>query len=273
MVWNPARWVPSQHISKFLFFLNIFIKGDLAPKKWLCKILYMVLRVGKFNIDNFWSLERFISSILSLVILILLIKVLHPVLLYGSFSKQLIWPNLLIEVFKRPLPHGKYIVFKIFHPCFSENRPIVWKFWCFSVNFVRIVTIISYFWSMQSVRSFFCHVSTHYGSTIRNYSENSDKINWKTQKFSHYGPIFWKTRMKYFKNYIFTMWEGSLKNLYQQIGSYQLFRKRSIQEHCVLHLKRFDFRLKRKNKVPKRCKIIEVCALILIISNFHTVSF
>ncbi len=29
------------------------------------------------------------------------------------------------------------------------------------------------------------------------------------------------------------MWEGSLENLYQQIGSYQLFGKRSVQEHFM----------------------------------------
>jgi hypothetical protein len=39
--------------------------------------------------------------------------------------------------------------------------------------------------------------------------------------------------MKYFENHIFFMWEGSLENLYQQIGSYQLFGKISVQEHCM----------------------------------------
>jgi hypothetical protein len=39
--------------------------------------------------------------------------------------------------------------------------------------------------------------------------------------------------MEYLENCIFTMWEGSLENFYQQIGSYQLFRKRSVQEHYV----------------------------------------
>ncbi len=106
---------------KIQFFLNIFTKKVIWHQKWYCKILYMVLRVGKFNIDNFWSLERFISSILSLATLILLSKVLHTVFLYRSFSKQLIRPNLLIEIFKRPLPHGKYAVFKIFHPCFLRK--------------------------------------------------------------------------------------------------------------------------------------------------------
>ncbi len=135
----------------------------------------MILRVGKFNIDNFWSLERFISSILSLAILILLSKVLHTVLLYGSFSKQLIRPNLLTEVFKRPLQHSKYVVLKIVLPRFSENRPIVGIFWCFSVNFVRIFTIISYYrpivsWDMTKNAS-----SRLHRSKIRYYTKNSDQ--------------------------------------------------------------------------------------------------
>jgi hypothetical protein len=69
-------------------------------------------------------------------------------------------------------------------------------------------------------------------SKIRNYSGYSDKINRKAPKYSHYGPVE-KTRMKYFENHMFTMCEGSLENLYQQIGSYQLFGKISVQEHCM----------------------------------------
>jgi hypothetical protein len=40
-----------------------------------------------------------------------------------------------------------------------------------------------------------------------------------------------KTRIKFYINCIFIMWEGSLENLYQQIGSYELFPRRSVQEH------------------------------------------
>ncbi len=74
----------------------------------------------------------------------------------------------------------------------------MWIFWCVSVNFVRIFTIISYFWSKLSARSIFSHVSTHYVLRIRNYSENSDKINQKTPKYLHYGPIFWKRKDEIF---------------------------------------------------------------------------
>jgi hypothetical protein len=42
-----------------------------------------------------------------------------------------------------------------------------------------------------------------------------------------------KTRIKYFENNTFTMWKGSFENFHQQIESYQLFRKRSVEEHCV----------------------------------------
>ncbi len=86
-------------------------------------------------------------------------------------------------------------------------------------------------WYMQSAWIFLSHVSTHYGSKIRNYSENSDKINRKTTKYSHYEPI------KYFENHIFTILEGSVswKSLsYQQSGSYQLFRKRSVHRTKAL---------------------------------------
>jgi hypothetical protein len=59
------------------------------------------------------------------------------------------------------------------------------------------------------------------------------KLTEKNQNIYTMGRFFEKTWMKYHENYIFTMWEGSFKNLYQQIGSHQLFRKRSVQEHCV----------------------------------------
>ncbi len=93
--WNPARYYSTQHISKTKFCKQILQKSRFGPGKRLCKNLKMALRVGKFNIDNFRSLELFISSILSLAILIFLNKVLHTVLLHGYFLKQLIRPNLL----------------------------------------------------------------------------------------------------------------------------------------------------------------------------------
>ncbi len=103
---------------------------------------------------------------------------------------------------------------KYFILVFSENRSIVWIFWRFSVNFVRIFTIISYFSSTLSAGSIFSHVSTHYLSKIRNYSENSDKINRKTPKYSHYGPIFWKNKDKTFwKPHIYHVEGVSWKSL------------------------------------------------------------
>jgi hypothetical protein len=57
------------------------------------------------------------------------------------------------------------------------------------------------------------------------------KLTKKRQHIHTMGRFFEKTRRKYFENNIFTMWEGTLENLYQQIGSYQLFGKRSVQEH------------------------------------------
>ncbi len=104
----------------------------------------MVLKVGKFIVDNFWSLERFILSTLSLAILIFLNKVLHIVLLYGSFRKQLIRRNLQIKIFKRPLPHGKYAVYIKFYPSFfrksaySVNILVLFSKFCqnFHYNFV-----------------------------------------------------------------------------------------------------------------------------------------
>jgi hypothetical protein len=59
------------------------------------------------------------------------------------------------------------------------------------------------------------------------------KLTEKRQNIHTMDRFSEKTRMKYFENHVFTMWEGSLENLYQQIGSYQLFGKRSVQEHCV----------------------------------------
>jgi hypothetical protein len=59
------------------------------------------------------------------------------------------------------------------------------------------------------------------------------KLTEKRQNIHTMGRFFEKTRMKYFENQLFTMWEGSLENLYQQIGSYRLFGKRSVQEHCM----------------------------------------
>jgi hypothetical protein len=59
------------------------------------------------------------------------------------------------------------------------------------------------------------------------------KLTEKLQNIHTMGRFSEKTRMKYFENHIFTMWEGSLENLYQQIGSYQWFGKGSVQEHCV----------------------------------------
>jgi hypothetical protein len=59
------------------------------------------------------------------------------------------------------------------------------------------------------------------------------KLIKKHQKIRAMGQFSEKTRMKYFENHILTMWGWSYKNLYHQIGSYQLFRKRSVQEHSV----------------------------------------
>ncbi len=72
----------------------------------------------------------------------------------------------------------------------------------------------------------------YYGSKIRNYSGNFDKIYKIAPKYSR----FEKTSIKFYINCIFTMWEGSVENLYQQIGSYQLFTKRSVQEHSCAGL-------------------------------------
>ncbi len=117
----------------------------------------MVLKIGKFNIDNFWSLECFISSILSLAILNFPNKVLHRALLHGSFSKQLIRPNLLRQVFKRPFPHGKYAVYIKFYPSFSRtsaqsvNILVLFGKFCqnFHYNFVFLIDAIcsKHFWS------------------------------------------------------------------------------------------------------------------------------
>jgi hypothetical protein len=51
------------------------------------------------------------------------------------------------------------------------------------------------------------------------------KLTEKHQNIHTMGRFSEKTRMKYFENHIFSMWEGSLENLYQQIESYQLFGK------------------------------------------------
>jgi hypothetical protein len=116
----------------------------------------MVLKVGKFSIDNFWSLERFILSILSLAILNFLNKVLHIVLMYGSFSKQLIRPNLLIKIFRKPLPYGKYAVCIKLNPSFfrksahSVNILVLFGKFCqnFHYNFVFLIDAIcsKHFW-------------------------------------------------------------------------------------------------------------------------------
>jgi hypothetical protein len=59
------------------------------------------------------------------------------------------------------------------------------------------------------------------------------KLIEKHQNIRTMGRVSEKTRMKYFENHIFTMWDGSHKNLYHQIGSYRVFGKRSVQEHSV----------------------------------------
>jgi hypothetical protein len=59
------------------------------------------------------------------------------------------------------------------------------------------------------------------------------KLTETHQNIHTMGQFSENARMKYFENHIFTMWEGSLENLYQQIGSNKLFGKRSVQEHCV----------------------------------------
>ncbi len=70
--WGWMRDDSSPHnISQNWNFLTIFIeKFCLTSKKRLCKILELVLRVGKFNVDHIWSLVHFVSSILLLTILI-----------------------------------------------------------------------------------------------------------------------------------------------------------------------------------------------------------
>jgi hypothetical protein len=88
--WNPARFFPPQSISKTKIYNEFFWNGRFGSGKRLCIILYMVLGVDKFNVDYIWSVVCFISSIRSLAILILLNKVIHTVLLYGSFSKPVI---------------------------------------------------------------------------------------------------------------------------------------------------------------------------------------
>ncbi len=123
-------------------------------------------------------------------------------------------PNLLIEVFKRPLPHGKYVVFKIFHPCFFTKSAHSDNILVFSVNFVRIFTIISYFWHIVSWDMTKSASSRLHWSKIWNYCENSDKINRKTPKYSHNGPIFWKNKDEIFwKPHIFHVGGVSWKPL------------------------------------------------------------
>jgi hypothetical protein len=59
------------------------------------------------------------------------------------------------------------------------------------------------------------------------------KLTEKRQNIHTVGRFSEKTMMNYFENHIFIMWEESIESLYQQIESYQLFGKRSAQEHCV----------------------------------------
>ncbi len=212
--WSPARFFPPQSISKTKIYNEFFWNGQIGSGKRLCIILKMkvVLRVDKFNVDYIWSLVCFISSILSLAILILLNKVIHTVLLYGSFSKRLVRYKLkLMMVFcKGPLSYSKYVVFEIFHRRFFRKSAHSGNILVFLIIFTTIFAIVLYFWPMQSAQKLFSHLFTHYGLKIRNYGENCDKNGQKHQNISTMARFSEKMSMKYFENHIFTIWEGSL---------------------------------------------------------------
>jgi hypothetical protein len=53
--------------------------SDYMSWLYYSTLLWIILRVSKFYVDDFWSLDRFISSILSPTILILLNKVLQTI--------------------------------------------------------------------------------------------------------------------------------------------------------------------------------------------------
>jgi hypothetical protein len=68
------------------------------------------------------------------------------------------------------------------------------------------------------------------------------KLIEKHQNIHTMGRFSEKTSMKYFENHIFTMWDESHKNLYHQIGSYQLcmtlFRKIKIASDRINEMRR-----------------------------------
>ncbi len=140
--WNLARSSPTQLISKTKFCRQILQKSRFGPGKRLCNFLLVVPKVGKFNVDNFWSLDQLISSILSPAILILLNKVMHEVRLSRWIFKYSILIKVMIGMSRGFFCMENMWFSKYFIDLFWKNRPIVqilWRFfWCF-INIIEIL--------------------------------------------------------------------------------------------------------------------------------------